>query len=781
MIGQLFRSLHIARCPAQWYNKTADSQHNTRGGIPMRKRNIGLCCLCCIALAGSPGGVPLPGASSAYAAESAGISLSAETMQIGQPVRAELHGISAENVSYVWTVGGETASASGSSYTPTADDCEKMITVTASAGDAEYSASVYFSQLPVVYISTEEEITSKTEYISGTLHIQGNAEFSDPAQLYSGAVQIRGRGNYTWEHDKKPYKIKLDSKADLFGMGANKHWVLLAEYKDPTHLRNEIMPELSETLGFAYTAESEAVAVVLNGEYNGLYHLGENVRVDTNRVNIYDWEETAEDIAKAVYKNQKASGMTKDDRDALETQLTEDLSWVTSGSFTWNNTVYQVSDFVTLPDGIAGGYLLELDTYDEYHLKQVSDFDTDGKQPVQFKSPEYAVTNPEMYQYAKDCIQSFENAVRADDYYAEYDGRPQHYSELFDMDSLVRYWLMLELSANCDGMRYSNFMYQDFGQKFHMGPAWDYDWTWNASYVVPTDEWWTDQYYYNMTAHWYKYLVRDPYFITRAYELYQAHRAEFAEIYADGGAIGTYAEKLAVPAKADLAKWHETWDYDDEIEKTKTYVTERFQWLDAQFADPETLAASLGYTASEQLSAADISSDGSSVKLSARVGSSAAASVTFHINGMYAGEAAVQNGTASLTVGCGMLTADKLNTVQIRMKNAAGDYLAAEKTDNPNPWGHGGWDPWGMAEPEDVGSLVYSAFRTFSLSELGLSAAVRGDVSADGVCDHADAVLLQKYLLTEVSVLPDWRAGDLDGNGELNAGDLTLLKRLLLH
>jgi hypothetical protein len=62
-----------------------------------------------------------------------------------------------------------------------------------------------------------------------------------------------------------------------------------------------------------------------------------------------------------------------------------------------------------------------------------------------------------------------------------------------------------------------------------------------------------------------------------------------------------------------------------------------------------------------------------------------------------------------------------------------------------------------------------------------LSAAVRGDVSADGVCDHADAVLLQKYLLTEVSVLPDWRAGDLDGNGELNAGDLTLLKRLLLH
>lgn len=59
-------------------------------------------------------------------------------------------------------------------------------------------------------------------------------------------------------------------------------------------------------------------------------------------------------------------------------------------------------------------------------------------------------------------------------------------------------------------------------------------------------------------------------------------------------------------------------------------------------------------------------------------------------------------------------------------------------------------------------------------------APVRGDVNADGTCDLADAVLLQKYLLTIETALPDWQAGDLDGNGRLNACDLTLLKRLLL-
>ena len=88
---------------------------------------------------------------------------------------------------------------------------------------------------------------------------------------------------------------------------------------------------------------------------------------------------------------------------------------------------------MTLPSGIDGGYLLELDTYDDYHAKQVSDFETSGKQPIQFKSPEYAVTSPEMYNYAKDYIRSFENAVSADDYYAEYDGKQQHYSDLFDI------------------------------------------------------------------------------------------------------------------------------------------------------------------------------------------------------------------------------------------------------------------------------------------------------------------------------------------------------------
>ena len=59
------------------------------------------------------------------------------------------------------------------------------------------------------------------------------------------------------------------------------------------------------------------------------------------------------------------------------------------------------------------------------------------------------------------------------------------------------------------------------------------------------------------------------------------------------------------------------------------------------------------------------------------------------------------------------------------------------------------------------------------------SSSAPGDVNADGRTDAADAAVLQKYLLT-AGTLRDGKAADLDGNGIINAADLTLLKRSLL-
>ena len=53
-----------------------------------------------------------------------------------------------------------------------------------------------------------------------------------------------------------------------------------------------------------------------------------------------------------------------------------------------------------------------------------------------------------------------------------------------------------------------------------------------------------------------------------------------------------------------------------------------------------------------------------------------------------------------------------------------------------------------------------------------------GDVNADSVCDAADLLLLQNWLLAVPDTqLMNWYAADINTDGRLNAADLTLLKR----
>ncbi|MBR4200773.1 MAG: right-handed parallel beta-helix repeat-containing protein [Oscillospiraceae bacterium] len=62
------------------------------------------------------------------------------------------------------------------------------------------------------------------------------------------------------------------------------------------------------------------------------------------------------------------------------------------------------------------------------------------------------------------------------------------------------------------------------------------------------------------------------------------------------------------------------------------------------------------------------------------------------------------------------------------------------------------------------------------------SANPTGDLNADGKTDADDAKLLQTWLRAVPDTkLADWKAGDMDGNGRLNAVDLSLLKQKLLN
>lgn len=154
-------------------------------------------------------------------------------------------------------------------------------------GKREYNLIVNWDDnLPQLHISTDRNvnITSKSSYITANIDIKGQSIFSD----FKSPIQIKGRGNTTWTYPKKPFKIKLDSKAALLGMAAEKDWILLANYLDETHMLNAIAMKTGQLLNMPFTNHIEPVEIILNGQYQGLYMLTEQIEVKKNRVNIGD-------------------------------------------------------------------------------------------------------------------------------------------------------------------------------------------------------------------------------------------------------------------------------------------------------------------------------------------------------------------------------------------------------------------------------------------------------------------------------------------------------------
>jgi spore coat protein CotH len=107
--------------------------------------------------------------------------------------------------------------------------------------------------------------------------------------ILSGTISIKGRGNTTWGMPKKPLTIKLPKNEDkpFLGMPSHRNWVLLANYSDKTLLRTDVAFKLGEILdNLKWTPRSRHIHLYLNQEYQGVYQLVEQIKIDPNRVNI---------------------------------------------------------------------------------------------------------------------------------------------------------------------------------------------------------------------------------------------------------------------------------------------------------------------------------------------------------------------------------------------------------------------------------------------------------------------------------------------------------------
>lgn len=137
------------------------------------------------------------------------------------------------------------------------------------------------------------KIPDEPYYEECTITLKGS---DGNVMLDAADAKVKVRGNWTTTYDKKPLRIKFNEKQSMLGLnnGAEqKNWLLLAEYKDASMLRNKTALYASrEILGADgyYAADADFVQVEINGEYWGMYLLSDMQQVSSQRVDITEPE-----------------------------------------------------------------------------------------------------------------------------------------------------------------------------------------------------------------------------------------------------------------------------------------------------------------------------------------------------------------------------------------------------------------------------------------------------------------------------------------------------------
>lgn len=359
------------------------------------------------------------------------------------------------NAVRLWLTGAEDAAIDGKPFVNGMDATyllEGKAAVLA-IGKRSYTVMAMRSAgVPSLFITTESGSLDYIHYRkgneeTGTLHMLDSVGNT----LYDGSLaHIKGRGNATFALNKKPYQIKLDEGTDLCGMGKAKTWILLADFRDNSLIRNKMAFDLSRAAGMDFASLSQTVDLYVNNDYLGAYLLCEKVEIGDTRVNIRDLGKATEELNDNELESYKRYGYNS-------------YRLGTQKGFKIPND----------PEDITGGYLLELD-YKMRYDEEPSGFVTLKGQAVTVKEPE-AVSQAQVA-YISAFFQGFENAIRAADGVDAKSGK--HYSAFVDMQSLARKYVLEEVLKNRDANRSSLYFFKPADSDSTVafaGPAWDYD------------------------------------------------------------------------------------------------------------------------------------------------------------------------------------------------------------------------------------------------------------------------------------------------------------------
>lgn len=418
--------------------------------------------------------------------------------------------------------------------------------------------------LPVMNIHIDESrgtIDAMNQSEDHSVHCYGTMDITVPegfsyvdgeegtvlSDLKGLSIDMRGRGNSTWmDPDKKPYKIKLDEAADILGMGANKHWAILAFSLDDSMMRNRITYWLGHQLGMAYTPDCCPVDVFVDTvtddgysepQYYGSYLLCETIRLDPNRIEI----------------------------DQLKKKVNSE------------------------PE-LTGGYLMSV----IQDSATPAEFCTDRSEYLQNVDPSFdpddgGYENDTQKEYIRDYVNEAEDAVMdgwTEDESSDKGYRELDYRDYFDVDAAVDYWLMQEFSMDHDAYTTgSNYFYKTRDKdgepgKIFWGPLWDFDQAWGN---MEDDEYT----YFSSDFSWMNALLTRTEtggFNDQVRSRWPEYKRLINKIVEPGGIIDQYYEEIRVSQECDFEQYRksdsEVNDFKESVERLRAWIIGRRDWFE---------------------------------------------------------------------------------------------------------------------------------------------------------------------------------------------------------
>ena len=292
--------------------------------------------------------------------------------------------------------------------------------------------------------------------------------------------------------------------------------------------------------------------VYLNGEYNGVYVLMENIKRDSNRVDV------------SKLKTDEVAG-----------------------------------------DDLTGGYIIKADKTadagnDEYFTITPSvHYHNSDNYRFTYVYPDFDEIIQEQKNYIKKYMTDVENSINGESFSDPVSG----FRKYIDVKSFVDFQIIQELTNNVDGYRFSTFFYKDKdskGGKLHAGPLWDFDLCYgNEDYTdfnLQTDIWLYTKYpdEYGGRMHWWARLMEDisyrSSFISRWKELREgSFSTDSIMNYLDntinylGEAVDRNFTRWPILGEYVWPNYFIGETYEDEVEYLKTWVTDRVNWIDCEY------------------------------------------------------------------------------------------------------------------------------------------------------------------------------------------------------